>query len=73
MINKCLANALRMVSPVLFSQAASASVTDPEPGNFSIEIGPSGALSGSIKQIKKSLGVLGSTIVYHSASKREDK
>lgn len=60
-----------MTSPVLFSQALQAMVTDQEPADFLIEVGPSNVLTGPIKQIKKALGYQGSSIDYCSACKRE--
>lgn len=63
--------ATNMTSPVLFSQATQAMVTDQEPADFLIEIGPSDALNGPIKQIKKALGGRGSSIDYHAACRRE--
>lgn len=59
-----------MVSPVLFSQAVQAMVSDPAGADFLIEIGPSGALAGPITQIKKSLTDQGTSLEYVSASKR---
>lgn len=59
-----------MVSPVLFSQAVQAMVSEQAGANFLIEIGPSGALAGPIAQIKKSLTGQGASLEYVSACKR---
>lgn len=60
-----------MESPVLFNQAISAALTDEAPADFLIEVGPSGALSGPIKQIKASLGSRAAEVTYHAASRRD--
>ncbi|GKT64373.1 polyketide synthase [Colletotrichum tofieldiae] len=44
-----------MVTPVLFSQSISAMLSQAEPVNVLIEIGPSNALSGPVNQIKTAL------------------
>lgn len=60
-----------MESPVLFNQAVSAALTDDEPADFLIEVGPSGALAGPFKQIKASLGIKVQHVSYHAASRRD--
>jgi acyl transferase domain-containing protein/NADPH:quinone reductase-like Zn-dependent oxidoreductase/aryl carrier-like protein len=60
-----------MESPVLFNQAVSAALTDEAPADFLIEVGPSGALGGPIKQIKESLGSQVTGVTYHAASRRD--
>ena len=62
-----------MASPVLFSQATQTMLSQPESPDVILEIGPSGALAGPIKQIKR---VINSSQVagdYFAALKRGDK
>ncbi|KAL8645664.1 MAG: hypothetical protein Q9226_007199, partial [Calogaya cf. arnoldii] len=59
-----------MVSPVMFDQAAQAMVSGKEGANFLIEIGPSNALSGPIKQILAALGSQGNNVQYCTALSR---
>ncbi|KAI4264333.1 MAG: hypothetical protein L6R42_000544 [Xanthoria sp. 1 TBL-2021] len=59
-----------MVSPVMFDQAASAMVAGKEGANFLIEIGPSNALAGPVKQILAALGSQGSNVQYCTALSR---
>ena len=59
-----------MVSPVMFDQAAQAMVSGKEGANFLIELGPSNALAGPIKQILATLGSQGSNIQYCTALSR---
>ncbi|KAI8632855.1 PKSKA1 [Xylariaceae sp. FL1651] len=61
---------LNMVSPVKFTQVMSKLMQDHQGANFLLEIGPSGALSGPIAQIKKSLPGAAADIPYTSALKR---
>ena len=61
---------MNMKSPVLFSQAVQAMMTDHESADFLIEIGPSNALASPVKQIKEALNSQGSSINYHPACKR---
>jgi acyl transferase domain-containing protein len=51
-----------MISPVLFQNAVERMVTDGI--NILVEIGPSGALSGPIAQIKKTMGAEGESVKY---------
>ncbi|KAL5372036.1 hypothetical protein DPSP01_013809 [Paraphaeosphaeria sporulosa] len=60
-----------MESPVLFSQAVSAALTEDAAADFIIEVGPSGALAGPFKQIKASLGSGAAHVSYHAASRRD--
>jgi acyl transferase domain-containing protein len=59
-----------MTSPVRFDEAVREMVSGPDGANFLIEIGPSGALAGPIKQIQKALGDHGSNIQYCAALSR---
>ncbi|KAL8912790.1 MAG: hypothetical protein Q9171_002248 [Xanthocarpia ochracea] len=59
-----------MVSPVKFGQAAQAMMSGKESANFLIEIGPSNALSGPIKQILTSLGSQGTNVQYCTSLSR---
>ena len=59
-----------MTSPVRFDEAVREMVSGREGANFLIEIGPSGALAGPIKQIKNVLGDHGSNIQYCAALSR---
>lgn len=59
-----------MVSPVRFSQAATALLSGKTGADFLIEIGPSNALAGPTSQIKKSLPGQGVDITYTSTAKR---
>ncbi|KAI1178918.1 PKSKA1 [Nemania sp. FL0916] len=61
---------LNMVSPVKFTQAVSKLLQDQEGASFLLEIGPSGALSGPIAQIKKTLSGAAADTPYASVSKR---
>ncbi|PYI04018.1 putative PKS-like enzyme [Aspergillus sclerotiicarbonarius CBS 121057] len=72
MNSPCDANYWRanMESPVLFSQAVQTMLTDDQPADFLIELGPSGALAGPVKQILKPLQARGTGIEYHAACKR---
>ncbi|RYP67662.1 hypothetical protein DL771_007129 [Monosporascus sp. 5C6A] len=56
-----------MNSAVRFEQAMKAMLTDPDSPDFLIEIGPSGALSGPLAQIKKALPGGGADIQYVAA------
>ncbi|KAJ6028403.1 Acyl transferase/acyl hydrolase/lysophospholipase [Penicillium herquei] len=60
---------INMVSPVRFSDACSAMLSSGS-ADFLIELGPSGALSGPIAQIKKSLSGDASNAAYVAAAKR---
>ncbi|KAI0198971.1 polyketide synthase [Astrocystis sublimbata] len=53
-----------MVSPVRFDEALTTMLSDTNAPNFLIEIGPSGALSGPISQIRKALPGQGSDVSY---------
>lgn len=59
-----------MVSPVQFDQAAQAMISGKDKVNFLIEIGPSNALAGPVKQILTKLGSQGSNIQYCTALSR---
>ena len=59
-----------MVSPVQFEQAAQAMISDKKKVNFLIEIGPSNALAGPIKQILTKLGSQGVNVQYCTALSR---
>jgi acyl transferase domain-containing protein len=59
-----------MTSPVRFDEAVREMVSGRDGANFLIEIGPSGALAGPIKQIQKALGDHGSSIQYCAALSR---
>ena len=59
-----------MVSPVMFDQAAQAMVSGKEGADFLIEIGPSNALAGPVKQILAALGSQGSNVQYCTALSR---
>ena len=59
-----------MVSPVRFDEGASAMLESENTINFLVEIGPSGALAGPLKQILKNLPGGGSAIQYHPALSR---
>ncbi|KAF6820842.1 beta-ketoacyl synthase domain-containing protein, partial [Colletotrichum plurivorum] len=53
-----------MSSAVRFEQAAKAMLTDADAPDFLVEIGPSGALSGPVAQIKKDIPGGGSDVQY---------
>ncbi|KUJ12798.1 putative polyketide synthase [Mollisia scopiformis] len=59
-----------MTSPVRFDDAVREMLLGHESADFLIEIGPSGALAGPIKQILKSLTNSGSDITYLSSLSR---
>ena len=59
-----------MVSPVQFDQAAQAMISGKESVNFLIEIGPSNALAGPVKQILAKLGSQGANVQYCTAMSR---
>jgi acyl transferase domain-containing protein len=59
-----------MVSPVRFNEALTMMLSHPNAPNFLIEIGPSGALSGPILQIRKDLPGQGSDVSYFPAWSR---
>ncbi|KAI0970609.1 PKSKA1 [Xylaria arbuscula] len=59
-----------MVSPVKFAQATSYLLEHQKGADFLIELGPSGALSGPIAQIKKTLSGSGTDATYVSVLKR---
>lgn len=59
-----------MTSPVRFDEAVKEMVSDENGANFLIELGPSGALAGPIKQILKALGDRGSGIQYGACLSR---
>ena len=59
-----------MVSPVRFEEAARELMTHDEGADFLIEIGPSGALAGPIKQIKQSISGGGANIQYCASLSR---
>lgn len=59
-----------MVSPVRFDQAAQAMLSGKDKVNFLIEIGPSNALAGPVKQILTKLGSQGSNVQYCTALSR---
>ncbi|KAI0871845.1 PKSKA1 [Hypoxylon argillaceum] len=61
---------LNMVSPVKFTQAVSKLLQDQDGADFLLEIGPSGALSGPIAQIKKTLSGAAADAPYTSVLKR---
>ena len=56
-----------MLSPVKFDQATQAMLSGRESANFLIEIGPSNALAGPIKQILTELGSQGANVQYCTA------
>ncbi|KAJ5100194.1 PKS-like enzyme [Penicillium angulare] len=60
-----------MESPVLFDKAVQAMLSDNSPADFIIEVGPSGALAGPVKQILNTLPGKASHVEYHAACKRE--
>jgi acyl transferase domain-containing protein len=59
-----------MTSPVRFDEAVKEMVTAEDGANFLIELGPSGALAGPIKQILKAIADRGSSIQYGAALSR---
>lgn len=59
-----------MVSPVRFDKGASEMLQSDNSPNFLVEIGPSGALAGPLKQILKSLPGGGANIQYCAALSR---
>ena len=59
-----------MVSSVKFDQAAQAMVSGKDSANFLIEIGPSNALAGPVKQILTKQGSQGANIQYCTALSR---
>ena len=59
-----------MVSPVMFDQAAQAMVSEKDGVNFLIELGPSNALAGPVKQILTKLGSQGANVQYCTALSR---
>ncbi|KAL6716017.1 hypothetical protein ACLMJK_006979 [Lecanora helva] len=59
-----------MLSPVLFDQAAQAMLSEKDGVNFLIELGPSNALAGPIKQILTKLGSQGANVQYCTALSR---
>ncbi|KAJ6015189.1 PKS-like enzyme, partial [Penicillium herquei] len=59
-----------MQSPVLFEQAVHAMMSDEQPPDFLVEIGPSGALAGPFKQIVKALSTKAPRIEYHASCRR---
>ena len=59
-----------MVSPVQFDQAVQTMISGKEKVNFLIEIGPSNALAGPIKQVLTKLGSRGSNVQYCTALSR---
>ena len=59
-----------MVSPVLFDKALVQMLSGKDGANFLIEIGPSGALAGPVKQVKNGLGAQESNISYCAALTR---
>ena len=59
-----------MVSPVKFDQAAQAMLSGKESVNFLIELGPSNALAGPVKQILTKLGSQGANVQYCTALSR---
>ncbi|RDW89666.1 putative polyketide synthase [Coleophoma cylindrospora] len=59
-----------MTSPVRFEEAAREMLSSVDGPDFLVEIGPSGALSGPVGQIKKALGSKGDKVQYCSASSR---
>ncbi|RYC59888.1 hypothetical protein CHU98_g6324 [Xylaria longipes] len=59
-----------MVSPVKFSQAVTKLLQDQQGADFLLEIGPSGALSGPIAQIKTMLSGAAGDAPYFSVLKR---
>ncbi|KAI9742768.1 MAG: hypothetical protein M1818_003497 [Claussenomyces sp. TS43310] len=59
-----------MISPVRFDEAVTSMLSGRGAADFLIEIGPSGALAGPIKQIKKALGGQGNDVQYCAAANR---
>ena len=59
-----------MVSPVIFDQAAQAMLSEKDGVNFLIELGPSNALAGPLKQILTKLGSQGANVQYCAALSR---
>ncbi|KAI8948652.1 hypothetical protein F4801DRAFT_556050 [Xylaria longipes] len=59
-----------MVSPVKFSQTVTKLLQDQQGADLLLEIGPSGALSGPIAQIKKMLSGAAGDVPYFSVLKR---
>ena len=60
-----------MLSPVRFAQACGEMLSHKEHGvDFLVEIGPSNALSGPIKQVQKALPGGGKSITYTATAKR---
>ncbi|KAI0552402.1 PKSKA1 [Xylaria curta] len=59
-----------MVSPVKFTQAVTKLLQNQQGANLLLEIGPSGALSGPIAQIKKTLSGAAGDAPYFSVLKR---
>ncbi len=59
-----------MVSPVKFDQATQAMISGKESANFLIEIGPTNALAGPVKQILTKLGSQGANVQYCTALSR---
>lgn len=62
-----------MTMPVLFSQATQAMLSQPDGPDILLEIGPSGALAGPIKQIKRSIHNPHAAGDYFTCLKRGDK
>ncbi|KAL7929292.1 hypothetical protein V8C35DRAFT_331814 [Trichoderma chlorosporum] len=59
-----------MTSAVRFDEALQAMLSTPEAPNFLIEIGPSGALSGPVSQIRAALGAKANNVKYTKALNR---
>ena len=59
-----------MVSPVKFDQAAQAMISGKDSVNFLIELGPSNALAGPVKQILTNLGSQAANVQYCTALSR---
>ena len=61
-----------MVSPVRFSEALAAMVSDSQKPDILIEIGPSGALAGPVSQVLKSVPAAGDITYFPSWSRGTD-
>lgn len=62
-----------MIMPVLFSQATQAMLSQPDGPDILLEIGPSGALAGPIKQIKRLINNPHAAGNYYACLKRGEK
>ncbi len=62
-----------MISPVRFDDALRAMTASRDGVDFLIEIGPSGALAGPIRQVLATLGQRGMEMQYHTALQRSQE